>query len=80
MNKIDKESYQKILEILANKNSDDVVEKAIAKFLKEEKKQEENVDLTKQLRRKMDKKTDFTFIEVWEEVTSDEPDPKENEK
>ena len=37
MNKIDKESYQKILEILANKSSDEVVEKAIAKFLKEEK-------------------------------------------
>lgn len=47
MNKKDKESYQKILEILANKSSDDVVEKAIAKFLKEEKKQEENVELTK---------------------------------
>ncbi len=46
MNKIDKESYQKILEILANKSSDEV-EKAIAKFLKEEKKQEENVELTK---------------------------------
>ncbi len=27
----------------------------------------------------MDKKTDFTFIEVWEEVTSVEPEPKENE-
>ena len=24
----------------------------------------------------MDKKTDFTFIEVWEEVTSVEPEPK----
>lgn len=46
MNKIDKESYQKILEILANKSRDEV-EKAIAKFLKEEKKQEENVELTK---------------------------------
>lgn len=36
MNKIDKENYQKILEILANKSRDEV-EKAIAKFLKEEK-------------------------------------------
>lgn len=27
----------------------------------------------------MDKKTDFTFIEVWEEVTSVELEPKENE-